>query len=998
MKKILFFVIITLLVAVSGINTYAENPLKLFYNEKLIDLSQEIITQGNEYFVYAKELSAVTGKKCKIDPSNKGMTLTFNNTVKNYEIKSYDYNTIDSSTVNHDLPELINDKVYFPFSFIMKEYGVIVKYDKKANVVYFFPKDNSMKSFTNIKYNYTLSIPDGFHLNLDESYDKFDISSVSFANKENNFSVSIVCDSVNKTVLKNMRFLLSDYTSSDKFIFDRIVDYKKSYFRSLLDSYKNEFLFGNMDSTLSESNIKIIKDYNEDFFGENSNVILFNTITSQKFLSKEDTNIIISIPSFENEMLYSLSFTLEKGALNDSNLNSIQQLIKGLKIENLPSQEDLPEVLRNMTSINAANIGIYPLISSSEIEYSVLRDDLNCYSIKYPSNFIPYLQNNFIDDNGYRSFKIDHNNFFSISCEPLPENSDGILEKIDTIKSYYNDKIKVVSIETKDISGKKFTMFNYEKESNNTKEFVTDYFIANGSRIYTIELNSLVLKPSQNILDEFNKIAASFDFITPESSNTINNTSFVKYLNDREGYSIFYPADWSVQDNSQDINYDSIAITSPSFSGPLNIVINESEYRSNLTTAELLRYTTGYDSANLNKYFKNYTTPYTNKKFKVLKSSVATYTNMTMIYKLVNYLDDGDRYKMCYSIDLIKNNKINSLYISASEYLFQDGVLADKNLNYILDYMCRSFRAVDTNEYMARPNTNKKKNGKIEFIEDFFKKAWGESTTVTFAKNLSSEKDVLVYINNCNKAGAYRLFFDYNNRKIRISKRILNSEIIYYAEKKMQSNLKGKYIKDISVNIDDMTISVEYSNTQQSAPINKTYYLLVTPTSRDYTIDFVRKFNYDSIKAECQNYLENYLLTNVGISVPKNYSYSNESMSKYFYEKQLVPIYAEFDGQSGYFYLEVDPVTDTIKILKCLSASDLKESINTYFSLKNLSSDVLEYKTEKSDKFCFNVSISSKSSNTNKPSRQSIYMYFDEKNQNINFSSRDYYFSGGLIE
>jgi hypothetical protein len=135
MKKIVFFILITLLVAVSGINTYAANPLKLFYNEKLIDLSQEIITQGNELFINAKELSAVTGKKCKIDPSNKSMTLTLNSTVKNYEIKSYDYGKIDSSTVNHDLPELINNKVYFPFSFVMKEYGVTVKYDKNYKLI-----------------------------------------------------------------------------------------------------------------------------------------------------------------------------------------------------------------------------------------------------------------------------------------------------------------------------------------------------------------------------------------------------------------------------------------------------------------------------------------------------------------------------------------------------------------------------------------------------------------------------------------------------------------------------------------------------------------------------------------------------------------------------------------------------------------------------------------------------------------------------------------------
>lgn len=471
----------------------------------------------------------------------------------------------------------------------------------------------------------------------------------------------------------------------------------------------------------------------------------------------------------------------------------------------------------------------------------------------------------------------------------------------------------------------------------------------------------------------------------------------MKFSNDRKGYSIFYPDDWSIQDNSQDINYDSFEITNPNFSGPLDIVINESEYTSNLTAAELLRYTTGYDSSSLDKYFKNYIAPYTGKTFKVLKSSIDAYNDFTMIYKLVNYLDEGDRYKMCYSIDIVRDNKINSLYISASEYLFQDGVLADRDLNYILDFMSKSFCIEDTKEYNKSLHSSDKRNNKIIFIENFFKDALGKSTVVTFAKNLTSEKDVLIYINNSDEAGAYRLVFDYTNKKIEVASRVLNPEIAKSAEEKLRNIFKGKYIQDISVNFNDMTISIKYSDTLISEPTTKVYYLQVTPSKKDFSIDFVRKFNTESIKEECQNFLENYLLNDVQVYFPKSFNYLNENWNKYYYEKILIPIYAESDGQSGYFYLEVDPVTDCTRILKYISTNDLIQKIEDYYFMTDSDPDieVLDYSTQSGDKFCFNVSTSSK---TGKRSNQTIYISFDEKNQDLTCSPQDLYFSGILIE
>jgi hypothetical protein len=546
MKKIFVLVFIALFSIIFSINTFASSQLKLFYDNRFFNLSQEIITQGNEYFINAKELNAVIGTSCKIDLVERSLTIKIGDLTTEHDIKSYDYTILDASSISHNSPELINKQVYLPFNLVAELYSVNIKYDKKANMLYLFPIDTRIDTFTNAKHNYTLSIPENVYLELNGSYDSFDSSSISIISENSSFSASIICDSVNNTTIKNMRFLLSDYISPNDYIFDRIVEYKQSYFRSLMDSYKNEFLFGNLDKDLSESNIKIIRDYSEELFGQNSNIILFNTISSNKFTSTEDTNLFITIPSYENETIYSLTFSMEKGTLNDQNINNIIQIIKGLNIANLTKQENVPEILFDQTSIATANIGIYPNLQTAEKEYTVLEDTLNSFRIKYPESYIPYLQNSFIDNHSYRSFKINHNSSFSITVEHLTGKSDRISSKIDSLKSFYRNKITVINERNEHINGKEYTILNYELDNTYTKEFVTNYYIIKGLRLYTIQLNCLMLKPTEDVISEFKNIVASFEFIESQNKKEIiKPISFVKYTNERDGYSIFYPDDWS---------------------------------------------------------------------------------------------------------------------------------------------------------------------------------------------------------------------------------------------------------------------------------------------------------------------------------------------------------------------------------------------------------------------------------------------------------------------
>jgi len=113
-----------------------------------------------------------------------------------------------------------------------------------------------------------------------------------------------------------------------------------------------------------------------------------------------------------------------------------------------------------------------------------------------------------------------------------------------------------------------------------------DYYTIYNSRLYKIELNSKLIKPSEAIANEFLKIVKSIEFTKPEANT---ETGFKKFLNEYEGYSFSYPESWELKNTSTDINFDRFSIVCPEYSGPLDICINESEFLIDASAGELLR-------------------------------------------------------------------------------------------------------------------------------------------------------------------------------------------------------------------------------------------------------------------------------------------------------------------------------------------------------------------------------------------------------------------------
>lgn len=577
----------------------------------------------------------------------------------------------------------------------------------------------------------------------------------------------------------------------------------------------------------------------------------------------------------------------------------------------------------------------------------------------YPDTFIPYLQNSFVNYLDYTSFKINYNTYFSISVEQTDSPLSAITDKIKYIKSSYN----VNTIEQKNISYPKanFTYFKYELSENSTRKYIDKYYAVKGNKLYTLELNSSFSAPSDIVYKEFIRIVESFKFLEPEQSTSADDVKFTKFTNNEEGYSFEYPDGWKLENKSKNINFDMFSLSSFNYSGPLDIYVNEAKYSLSLTSEDHISYLTGANTRNLSNYYESYLAPYSNRVHKILSSSYKITDNAIYIYKLVNYLDEGDRYKICFSTDIIRNKKVYSLFISTSEYITKNGTISDANLSYIVNHIAESFSTQDTPEYLKRKNDGEKRNRKVVLIERWFKMVLDSSAIVTVAKYLDSENDVLVYVDNCKDAGFYRIDFDYDEMKILIKSSVGQSVVAESTEKELRKLFKDKFIYNISFDKTDMTATIFYSNNVLNNIIPKTYFVEVIPDTDGHKINLTRMFTTSSLKNACKYYLENHLLSNVDLYFPSDYSYR---ASKSGASKQSVPVYAEFNGLSGYFLLGIDTIEDSMEILNYIPETDIFDGLNDY--LQSLEDDysIINYLIDKENKFQIDVFLQSKSTLT----------------------------------
>lgn len=777
MKKLVLVIIIAVITYISVFICYAQTNMKLFYNGNIYPIQEKIISFDNENFIDAWEFSNTVGVKYYIDNNNQTIKIDFNGLTNEFDIVS-SATIKPSDFIIHDKPELINNKLYFPFLFIKNNFKLVIMYSKDNYLVYVFPGekiDNSnIKTFSNISYNYSFPIPDNVEISFNESNNNIQDSSISLREKDSVYSAVITCDRLDSKSLLQMRDYLKDYTSTDEDLFEKFADYKEGYFRAMQEYYKKNFMYGNSDVNLSESNMKIFGEYSEKIFGQPSHTVLYNIIKSDKNSSQEEAHIILSIPvKTERNVfsIYSINFTVNKGELSWQTLNKMSALVNSITILNLPRQKEMINVFSNMNSIFSSNLGIYPNLENIHIDYSQIINPLLGYKINYPSVFIPYRQNNIIESYDYKSFKIDYFNYFSISAEPTVYNNiAGIEDKINTIKELNKDKASTVEESVYKLTDEReLHSIKYELNENGNKSYIQDYFIINHSEIYDIRLISRFIQPSKKIQEEFFKIARSIDFFDRQYSNYSVSQPLIKFQNVEEGYSFYYPENWYISSNiSNDINNESFELKNRFISGAVEISLSEGELSDNTNASEI--HASSFETGSLffNKYFKKYSSPYLDKTNWLLNSNYYIDNKTIYIVKLVNYLDASGRNKFCYSVDSIRGSKVYSLFISASDYTTFDGRVLDKNLSALINMVGSTFSLETTKENSDRHLRGETRNRVIVFIEDFFKNKYGNNAIVTSASFINSQNDIQAKIEGIPESGHYKLRLNFDRKQIEI--------------------------------------------------------------------------------------------------------------------------------------------------------------------------------------------------------------------------------------
>lgn len=782
MKKIVF--LFTFVITVTFYFTtscYGAQKTKLFYGGNIYTLNQAIVSNDNEYFIDPAELSNILGIKYSIIEKSKTINLDYQGIKVNCIIGPLS-KAGSPANIKHSLPEMIKGKLYFPFTFLDNTFNLALKYNSDKSVLYILPKEGNkayaLRNFNNLSYNYTVSLPETIALDEVSTDNKFQDNTISFKSKNNLFHADINCDELDDASLKAMKEFLNDPSLTDEEVFQKVVEYKKSYFEAMQDSYKKDFLYGVANEDADDSNMKVFKNYSQKVFGKESHIQLYNVIKSDKLLYSEEIHVNISVPVYALKTIYSVNFTIKKGNLSLTSLKHMSDFLNAVEIAGLEDQTDPVELFSDQEWINSANLGIYPDLDNLYLSYDSMTNRSLGYKITYPVIFIPYMENNIIDSYDYRRFKINYNNYFALSVEPVFQNTNAIFDKIKQIKEIYRSNMTLLGESKIKFLDNEFYYIDYKVNNDNGTSYVSDYFIVHDESLYRLQLNSRFIKPSDKIRNEFMKIVCSLDFIEKQPSTDLNASPIKQYINKEEGYAFSYPTQWQLNENrSNDINYDAYSIISPDVSGPVNILITEGEFNSKPTDADILSFSSTSNPWSIQGLIKQYSAPYAHRAKQLLSYNVHTGDKATFVYKLVNYLDESDRNKVGYSIDIIRNQKIVSLFISISDYAVAGGKIFDETLNSIINSISRSFHPEDTLDYRRRDAVSESRNKKVVFIEEYFKSKLGESASITSAVNLDSNNYILATVDGIPESGFYKIKMDYTKKSVTVLDKILKSDI-----------------------------------------------------------------------------------------------------------------------------------------------------------------------------------------------------------------------------
>ncbi|MCX7745615.1 MAG: hypothetical protein N2645_01815 [Clostridia bacterium] len=905
-------------------------------------MTEKIIKDGQEYFFDAKEIADILKIEYEADEINGVIHIELEEASGTYPLIVTDSL---SSTTKPSTPVLLNGKLLFPFTFLESITEQSIKYEKESSSVYILPQGVmglfSLSSYTNLSYGYKISVTDQVYFILGNTKEIED-GTINIIDKNKKFTGSIICEKMDGRNLSIMREYLNDSQSTDDEVFKKFVSYKESYFDALKDEYKKDYLFPVKSDTLSESYLKIFKDYYENLFGQKSRVLLYSIMHTGKRSTQEEIYLNISIPVDMQKTVYSINFKLKKGNLNASSLERISSILNSFEIADIPEKLGNLSILSEKDIISSANQGIYPDLNYTEVKYTSITDKEAGYTFTYPSIFIPYRQNNIMESLNYRSFKINLYHSVGISTEPANSAAE-IPNKIQALKLFNKDTIRILEEGTDKLEGKNYAYIHYENKGENEIRYVRSYFIFNDSRVYKIELVSTSVRPSKKVLDEFTKILSSFKMITKRETTPESKLQFTKFTNKEAGYSFSYPANFTlVQNSSSNLKYDSYTINSKDFSDAVQIYISESALPDDFAARDLPKFIKGHP-----KFVEDYTSPYSGKNSTALTGYILQKNQFISIYRLTNTLDENNRNNFCYSVDFLRGNKIVSLFISAREYLTADGKILDKQLRGVLSEISASFQIENTPEYQKRLKIGEKRNKKIVTIENYFKASVASSSKIAHAYLDETGKNLYVTVEANDKSGYYRINPDFMTKGVKVLEKYLIKDMVNKSISQLRERYEGKDIIEITPYELDASLDIEYYNPLYAHSIRRHYKIVPDFTGSTLKWNLVEKHQPNYLKEECQGFLENMLETKVNLTIPQDFllpeAYNQDSF--------FIPAFGEYNKSAEYFVLRVNPLNDDIEVSSRASLKDIEDKLKRLLAAENKKLKLANYRVSPNNPF-----------------------------------------------
>jgi hypothetical protein len=747
----------------------------------------------------------------------------------------------------------------------------------------------------------------------------------------------------------SLRVYYNNYALTEGDLFSRFIELKKSYISALQSFYNTNYL-SSSDGKNAETAMQIYYEGTEALYGlNNCSVYLYNIVQYEGLNSTEQIHLDLIIPNRAENAVITIKFTIPKDKLDAALNGTVESMMSGFQFKGLPRQEKAPRVLFDKALMEKARLGVYPAASQSKPAYAYVENAAAGYSVSLPSTYVPYIQNGLGGVFTYTSYKINPNLIFSISSEPLQ--GAGMSDALTRFKVTSYGSVKILENSTKRFGLKDYSYLSYVSSTGGITLYCQDYYYQSSSRLYKLQLQSALAEPGANVTNQMAKILSGFYISGPETASITSAavTAAVKFLNSEEGYSFQYPKSWRLEDVSTDIAYDRYRLSIPGLSGALDITVQESELNNIVTFADIVKSVNGKSVTSWPDLTVNYNPPFKGKISRQLYSDFSINGSVSTIYRLSAFMDENGRNRLCYSVDIIKNRKVYSLFITAAEYRTSGGQFADSLVNSLVNTVAGSFRTETTPESEARRLAGETRNRKLVFVEKYLKQLIDPRLTITSVDTLQADGTFYATVGNTGDGGFYKILLDYPNKQVSVVGSVLIRDILQSEMNRLKELYKDRRILSAVRNESSMTLTIESRDNIEANSVIRVFKVKAFLENGSVKWQTARLARQEDYMWECESYIK----SRIGNDTKVYYSNKNVFLDIEPYKQKNMDyqlmIYEDSPKLKSFLVLSFNPNNSLFSVYnKFMLLDDVAGEIRKLYGITYLSqrSDAVEFNPE----------------------------------------------------